>query len=369
MNILCHTARQSADVLQFMLALASNDVCSVIQDDVAQLNETGNASIRSTSVSRNSERTDHVISTSYKPRDVATLNVLGMQPKFNIEETEGIEDNEQEEDEDDTVVTGNTSHMSVTTQALLDAESIPDIFPSATTVTTLDSSHLSTVKNSSATEQFSRPSDLLQTTSSEADAGKKNKRVTLGTATNIEQEYTDDICDDTNHINSSAESSINRIGLLDDRFDFMDKKGNMIKSVTLTLPPPRDVDSRCTHYTHSTAPFSWGAGVLGSQVPPSTVYQMSLPSCIDKDRSSTVLSLSVVDQSNNFKTWSSDIKIAYTLNMSNIVMYGKDSNISRMALLGQDEAHKMYSLVELASYNDLQFGLKSSDGMCEKHHF
>ena len=88
----------------------------------------------------------------------------------------------------------------------------------------------------------------------------------------------------SDHESVLKESTIDRVNLLDDRFTFISalkqeaNQHDRKSRVTLTLPLTHRADSRCTHYTHSTAAFSWigGGGVLGSQVPPSTVYQQSI---------------------------------------------------------------------------------------------
>lgn len=371
MNILCYTARLNIDVLQFLLKLASNGMEH--QGMTCTTSTTSNDITNHRSLSPSSDQEKYT--TSYECRDVPTINLLGVQPKFKLEEEEGEEENDEEDNDDDESISGNTSHTSVNTQALIDTESIPDILPSNTdtnspqiisTTLTLDSLEL---KNSSTAENLSRPFDDAALTSSEisTDTTTKrnptsNKRVTLVTAAN--SHVNSDSEDIASTDGDTASSAINRVGLLDDRFELIEKKGGATKSVTLIIPPPRDTDSHCTHYTHSTAPFSCGAGVLGSQAAPSTVYQqsiLSLPSTISKDES-LIMSPSF-QHMHNFDTWPSDVRLAYTLNLSDVVIYGKDSNISRMALVGQDEVHKRYCLSELAAYNDLQFGLKSFDGM------
>ena len=350
-------------------------------------------------------------------RGVTTLNVLGMQPTFveppdseyytgmedNYNEEEEEEDEEEEEEEDGSSRSG---RFSVTTQALIDTESIPDT-PLSTHSTednstpcfsTLDSLDLSTFKVSSTTDAnfivsgrfesqqvsivkgsstIHAENDSMDNVGLAISGGTTNshekqiegegkalqKRVTLGFAVNLpvtpDASVTPSDIDKSDIVsNSSIHESIDRIGLLDDRFEFIKHKKHETgpKSVTLSLPPARRPDSRCTHYTHSTAPTSRvGGGVLGSQVPPSTLYQqsiLSLSQSIGSDFTSTDAS---AQNGINcfFNTWPMEIQLAYILNMADIVMYGCDSSIQKMALQGPDEDRTtgQYGIVNLTGYN------------------
>ena len=88
-------------------------------------------------------------------------------------------------------------------------------------------------------------------------AKQSTMKVTLGSVVGL----SDDV-DSNKHIDSdvasrfSVGSSIDRVGLLDDRFELVKKRHHYqpvligAKSVILSLPA-RNADSHCTHYTHS----------------------------------------------------------------------------------------------------------------------
>lgn len=414
MNILCNAAQININVLQLIQSLAAGnyeEILPVVSDINEKDTSLTSQSMHSTEKETNQQEDTNVSELMYssRSRGVTTLNVLGMQPAFrepfSPSVTHTTEEEEYEEgngEQDDTVTpeTAAFSPLSVGTQALLDTESIPDTLaythstiepssPHLSALGTSDSFELSTIKNSSTAEALSKP-ELPSDSSTAEDLSKqelllpdtsqmindsitnlsdttsqirvdfavdRKKKVTLGVAVSVlsTQDEEESVFD--NEVASSVGSSIDRIGLLDDRFEFIrDNKKPSIKSVTLTLPPPRDIDSRCTHYTHSTAPFSCGAGVLGSQVPPSTIYQqsvLSLPQTID-----TTLSVS---STHKFTTWSNEIQFAYTLNMADIVILSRNSSIKQMALQGASD-HFSYSLTQLADFGDKNFS-SNTNGM------
>ena len=414
MNILCNAAQININVLRLVQSLAAGNYENVLPV-ISDINEKGTSlisqSIQSTEEKTSQQEHTKVLELMYSSphsRDVTTLNVLGMQPTFrepfspsmtHTTEEEECEEGDGEQDETVTRETAAFSPLSVGTQALLDTESIPDTLaythstigpssPHLSMLGTSDSFEHSTIKDSSTAEALSKPElpsdsstaeglsrqelslpDTSQTINDSAThlydtalriqtdlTVDKKKKVTLGVAVSVLSTQDEESVFE-NEVASSVGSSIDRIGLLDDRFEFIrDNKKPSVKSVTLTLPPPRDTDSRCTHYTHSTAPFSWGAGVLGSQVPPSTIYQqsvLSLPQTIDTNLS--------VSSTHNFTTWSSEIQFVYVVNMADIVVLSRNSSIKRMALQGASD-HISYSLTELADFGEKKFS-SNTNGM------
>ena len=305
---------------------------------------------------------------------VTTLNVLGMQPTFKHpptdytesdeadedEEEEKEEDEEDDEDEEEREeeysLSRDLTSLSVGTQGLIENETIPDLIGSGSDsshtqlaspedLSAYDSMEISGFKNISAA---GLPSSLsLQT------AGRQSvttKRVTLGSVIDMREGIIEDEPASDVPSRSSVDSSFDRVGLLDDRFEMVRAmKKRAAKSVTLTLPP-RNVDSRCTHYTHSTAPLSGGMGVMGSQVPPSTVYRQSLLSSNQTfSTNRTGLSSSMAsDNSHRLNTWPAEISTAYTLAMASIVIYGRSSHIQKMALEGNSTDG--YGLAQLSTY-------------------
>ena len=415
MNILCNAALININVLQLIQSLAAGNYEEVLPP-ISDINEKDTSltsqSMHSTEEKTNQQEDTKVTGLTYsspRSRDVTTLNVLGMQPTFrepfspsatHTTVEEEYEEGDEEQDETVTRETAAFSPLSVGTQALLDTESIPDTLaythstiepssPHLSALGTSDSFEHSTIKDSSTAEALSKPElpsdsstteglsrqDLLLPDTSQTINDStiplydtslqiqgdfvvdKKKKVTLGVAVSVLSTQDEEESVFENEVASSVGSSIDRIGLLDDRFEFIrDNKKPSIKSVTLTLPPPRDTDSRCTHYTHSTAPFSWGAGVLGSQVPPSTIYQqsvLSLPQTIDTNLS--------VRSTHNFTTWSNEIQFVYAMNMADIVILSRNSSIKRMALQGTSD-HFSYSLTQLADFGEKKLS-SNTNGM------
>ncbi len=272
------------------------------------------------------------------------------------------------------------SLVSVATQALIDTESIPDTplsahsteYASALCLSSLEMSEIK-VTSGDCTSGFMNSQNVSMIKYSNLD-GKNEKKKTgtqkKVTLISLPQTPVSPPVSDTEEYEMSAsdrgsvfkESLIDRVGLLDDRFQFIsalkqqaNHHGNP-KSVTLTLPFHHRADSRCTHYTHSTAPLSWiGGGVPGSQVPPSTVYQHSILSLSQ--------SIGSVDESSsdgkidpyNFNTWPLEVQLAYVLNAGEMVINGTDSSIQRMALLGpdNDSIASQYTLAQLSGYESM----------------
>ena len=154
------------------------------------------------------------------------------------------------------------------------------------------------------------------------------------------------------------DEAIDRVGLLDDRFRYFrpprQQQGKQLgfsgRSVTLSLPG-RDVETRCTHYTHSTAALSGGGGVPGSQVPPSTIYRHSVYSIPLTIESSENRESAVFGNVPKFENWPSEVALAYTLNMASVVIYGRTSLIQKMALEGLDaETAQPCTLLQLSEF-------------------
>lgn len=105
----------------------------------------------------------------------------------------------------------------------------------------------------------------------------------------------------------------------------------------------RNVETRCTHYTHSSSALSGGAGVPGSHIAPSTVYRHSVysPLTIDveNEESGGLSSRETVSHA-TFENWPSEVALAYTLNMSDVVIYGRTSQIQSTALEGMSSREK-----------------------------
>ncbi len=97
---------------------------------------------------------------------------------------------------------------------------------------------------------------------------------------------------------------------------------------------PSRADTRCTHYTHSTAPLAEGANMLGSQVQPSTVFRQSM---LSGESSSPT---QACNRMAGFECWPGEVALTYTLCMASVCIYGKTSLICKTALegLGKDSA-------------------------------
>lgn len=93
-------------------------------------------------------------------------------------------------------------------------------------------------------------------------------------------------------------------------------------------------DSRCTHYTHSTAPLDGGAVILGSQAPLSTVYGIhsmaSIPSTIKSVMEDPTLDAAPKD----LESWPWEVAYLYVQCMASLVTSGDSSVIQKFALDG-----------------------------------
>ena len=124
------------------------------------------------------------------------------------------------------------------------------------------------------------------------------------------------------------------------------------RSVTLG----RHVETRCTHYTHSSPALSDGAGVPGSHVAPSTVYRHSIytPLTIDveSEENGGCLSSGLITAPRaKLESWPSEVALAYTLSMCDVVIYGRTSPIQSAALEGELGGGRRVGLTQLAEFS------------------
>ena len=139
------------------------------------------------------------------------------------------------------------------------------------------------------------------------------------------------------------------------------------RSVTLSVFP-RNLETRCTHYTHSSSALSDGAGVPGSHVAPSTVYRQSVYSPltidvgIEEEEGETEEECGDVGGEGlatvagagraGFETWPSEVGLAYTLRMGEVVLYGRTSHIQSTGLEGgAGGEERVLGLRQLAEYS------------------
>ena len=325
---------------------------------------------------------------------VVTLNILGMQPQFKepypepvatsvkdlgaaVGLTFGVQFQDRIRAERDTRSLGD----SVGTQSLIENESIPDIMSSN------DSSNTTVDLETSSTslEDVSKPKTLLSlqpempaplgpneltSPKSRHDSvcEKPNeKRLSLDVGSLLETRISPavgtPIEEKLEALQSPLGEAVNRVGLLDDRFQYMQPVATQHgkefsgKSVTLSLPP-RNIETRFTHYTHSTAALSGGAGIPGSHVAPSTVYMYkhsvySMPLTLDTDNGGS----SVFGKTSRFENWPSEVALAYTLNLASIVIYGRTSLIQKAALEGDVSRVKCaaadsFGLLDLSEFDN-----------------
>lgn len=174
-------------------------------------------------------------------------------------------------------------------------------------------------------------------------------------------------------LQSPLGESINQLELL----------GKQHQSRGYNVPPPglgasggnvtlsvfgRNVETRCTHYTHSSSALSGGAGVPGSHIAPSTVYRHSVysPLTIDveNEESGELSSRETVSHA-TFGNWPSEVALAYTLNMSDVVIYGRTSQIQSTALEGMSSGEKgvgALGLKQLAGFSHTKHSSSEKSG-------
>lgn len=131
-------------------------------------------------------------------------------------------------------------------------------------------------------------------------------------------------------------------------------------------------DSRCTHYTHSTAPLDGGAIILGSQAPLSTVYGIhsmaSIPSTIKSVMEDPTLDAPLKD----LESWPWELAYTYVQCMASLVTFGDTSVIQKFALDGftfdaprHSDAGRGYGLQQLVSL-EKSYEESTSDVGCGK---
>ena len=133
-------------------------------------------------------------------------------------------------------------------------------------------------------------------------------------------------------------------------------------------------DSRCTHYTHSTAPLDGGAVILGSQAPLSTVYGIhsmaSIPSTIKSVMEDPTLDAPLKD----LESWPWELAYMYVQCMASLVTSGDTSVIQKFALDGftfdaprYSDGSRGYGIQQLVSL-EKSYEESSSDVGYGKHH-
>lgn len=353
---------------------------------------------------------------------VATLNILGMQPDFSIEERESVytanqtvmsyqtkgegsgltggdgldgvgggkrgtsadaeENKEQDEEEEEYSASGVTS---VGTQSLIANESIPDPLPSGMTsnATVLEMGSLldniesleksaalfasSNSKNLSLSNIVSPvvlPSGELESEDNDGD-DQTRKPVSTGVPAAATTGRTT-----SPRRKTHSGGSTDRVVVFDDQFSSIQERQEeetseiqpqevhvVVSSGSSSCISSR-AQSRCTHYTHSTAPLLGGANMLGSQVHPSTVLRHS---ALSGELSSAGSLGSQVPKLSKFEHWPCEVAMTYTFNMASIAIYGRTSLIQRTAMEGravpggggvgephENQTQRKYGLLELA---------------------
>ena len=133
---------------------------------------------------------------------------------------------------------------------------------------------------------------------------------------------------------------------------------------TLSTTFPRHLETRCTHYTHSSSALSGGAGVPGSHVAPSTVYRQSLysPLTVDIEDDEVDSNLGsgygehdtgggLIQRRVGLDSWPSEVGLAYTLGIGEIAVYGRTSSIQFAALEGSRSGEGAMGLRKLAEFS------------------
>lgn len=136
---------------------------------------------------------------------------------------------------------------------------------------------------------------------------------------------------------------------------------------------PQGRESRYTHYTHSTAPLSGGAGVAGSEVPPSTIYRRSTLSTPATELP-YIESSAILGTTSKFENWPNEVALVYTLNMASIVIYGRSSLIQKIALEGLEQksphsqklpCQQKYGLMQLVDFSE-EMRSETDSSKCSK---
>ncbi len=335
---------------------------------------------------------------------MVTLNILGMQPQFRdpYPEQEAVLDDDLEDvglnfgvrfqDRVRAERTARSPVDSVGTQSLLENESIPDTLSStasSNTIVDLGPTSSTSLEGFSQSKGFltgtsgfqtetpkpSGPLSSSELTTAKSGSGNssgklKEKRISLDDAASLLETRMSPVAvtpieEKLEALQSPLDEAIDRVGLLNDRFEYvqsgeiqpgrqhLDFSG---RSVALSLPP-RNTETRCTHYTHSSGALSGGAGVPGSHVAPSTVYRhsvFSVPLTLDTEDGGSTTGGNM----SRFENWPSEVAVAYTLNLASIAIYGRTSLIQKTALQGKgsrgvkDAAMSAYGLLQLTEFSN-----------------
>ena len=164
------------------------------------------------------------------------------------------------------------------------------------------------------------------------------------------------------------------------------------RSTMMLSEYPRNVETRCTHYTHSSSALSDGAGVPGSHVAPSTIYRQSVYSPLtldvgieeasddareeEGDRGGSVGGgggegvLTVAGSARaGFESWPSEVGLAYVLGMGEVVLYGRTSGIQSAGLEGGTEGgrERVLGLRQLAKFSLNNHGSPSKESGIQSH--
>ena len=346
---------------------------------------------------------------------VDTLNILGIQPSFREPYPESVISidqtvvSEKASSEDDHYLPealplgigyghgrpaacggyNDTSELkSVATQSLVNSESMPNVVWSSG-----PNSHSQVEPHSEASSEIVQsramlgqftpsPSQSILLTSDASQALRftegakkwRNKEGTIGSrrveeALKIHSENTLPV-DEPQSLRETLHSAANtttmeeKLAELDsplsevmDRVNLLDNHSQLQSMYSITHPvgaAGRHIETRCTHYTHSSGALSDGAGVPGSHIAPSTVYRHSVYSTAH-----TLSSMSKEEEEENatsssvsrFENWPSEVALAYTLNMGCVVIYGRTSRIQSVALEGTNTP-SCYGLKQLATFSN-----------------
>ena len=163
------------------------------------------------------------------------------------------------------------------------------------------------------------------------------------------------------------------------------------RSTMMLSEYPRNVETRCTHYTHSSSALSDGAGVPGSHVAPSTIYRQSVYSPLtldvgieeasddareeEGDRGGSVGGggegvLTVAGSARaGFESWPSEVGLAYVLGMGEVVLYGRTSGIQSAGLEGGTGGgrERVLGLRQLAEFSLNNHGSPSRESGIQSH--
>lgn len=329
-------------------------------------------------------------------RKMPTLNMLGMQPDFNVPDSESVytvADStvvshsifRQRGDDGDSgtkvckppgvdyakhvdaqhprarlvpameySTTRRETHTpeSIRTQSLIEDESIPDPLPSGITsnITSLDMMESSTTIDpgeslgksaglllsrelESIEELVSSVSDTSTDGALDETDGTGPDNLTMKTTNSPKQGL--DLCGvpgrgdggmDLHQLRSPEELIVQS-----DNGEVLQPIKPQHQQVKVPESKRRNVDTRCTHYTHSTAPLDGGANILGSEVHPSN----TLYSTASTGKSSTaVVKTEEASSAPAFVGWPSEVTMAYVTGMACCAIYGRTSLIQRTAMEG-----------------------------------